>query len=95
MNMRHVVALGLSGWYLKGPPTTPGGYVNTQAPLARWLQGSSFDSADECDQFLAAFQLAAKKSPPRDPKDLARINGMRCIATDDPRLIVDPDGFLK
>ena len=52
--LRHVSALGLfAAWYLLTPPFAPGdppGPLQINAPLSRWSQMDSSDSASGCDE---------------------------------------------
>jgi hypothetical protein len=54
INLRHVGALGLvAAWYLLTPPFSPGdppGPLQTNAPLSRWSQMDSSDSASGCEE---------------------------------------------
>jgi hypothetical protein len=53
MNFRHAAVLALVGWYLIMPPFGKDGKVDLKAPLARWEQADSFDSAEACHQARA------------------------------------------
>ena len=52
--MRHAAALGLlAAWYLLTPPFVPGdppGRLQLDAPLSRWSQMDSSDTASGCDE---------------------------------------------
>jgi hypothetical protein len=54
IDWRHAAALGLlAAWYLLTPPFVPGdppGRLELNAPLSRWSQMDSSDSAPGCDE---------------------------------------------
>jgi hypothetical protein len=48
MKLGHTAALALAGWYLMVPPRVsdwPVLVYDTSAPLSKWHQGGSFDTA--------------------------------------------------
>jgi len=49
MKLRHAAALALVGWYLLIAPTTAQNQADLQAPLSKWLNAGSFDSASGCE----------------------------------------------
>jgi hypothetical protein len=97
--LRHASALVLVGWYLMLPPVNPNNLsVDSDAPIAQWEIGNSFDSASQCDalrlQVRAASNSRARyddaKSQQHPPLSYSewqkRLKAAVCIATDDPRL---------
>jgi len=55
MKLRHAAALALVGWYLMVPPVsapsgTEGARLMTEAPVSRWYNHGSFDSAKQCEE---------------------------------------------
>ena len=54
MRPRHAAALALVGWYLMLPPidVTTRAFL-TDRPLSQWHVSKGFDSAKECEAFLA------------------------------------------
>jgi hypothetical protein len=60
MNLRHLAALALVGWYLLMPPmgtikTTEPLTWRTDAPLAEWQISQSFDKSDDCEKARKAY----------------------------------------
>jgi hypothetical protein len=98
MKLRHAAALALVGWYLMIPPRVsdwPVLVFDTNAPLSKWQQGGSFDTAKECNEDKKrsaglALQLTDKLSGEDKHKAMlsvmAMLSGPQCIASDDPRL---------
>jgi hypothetical protein len=98
MKPHHATALALVGWYLMLPPRVsdwPTLVFDTNAPLSKWQQGGSFDTAKECDEDKKkdaglALQLAEKMSGEDKKKAMLSVmrmlSGPQCIASDDPRL---------
>jgi hypothetical protein len=95
MNLRHVVAFALVGWYLIVPPTRvdregfpealpdkSGFFYDTDAPLSKWFNEGNFDSVAACDQALSEL----RQSPKATAADRVQEFAAQCIATDDPRL---------
>ena len=94
MNLRHVAALALVGWYLMVPPLTPGGgphKVLFHAPLSKWEVGVEHDTKAECEDSLRE----SIKNMDRDANacEVGSCSVMvveyahgRCMASDDPRL---------
>ena len=86
MTLRHAAALALVGWYLMSPPFDASlKKPDLDAPLAKWSQIGSFDTAQECNG-QEAYNLKQAHA--------ARVTGLlletdeaaQCIASDDPRL---------
>jgi hypothetical protein len=55
MKPRHTAALALVGWYLMIPPVIDLKHkrryeADTDAPLSKWKQSGSYDSADACEK---------------------------------------------
>jgi len=86
MNLSHVAALVLAGWYLMYPPMTPDGKNLTDAPLAKWGTAACFDTAKECEAARIHGQRSAKDLSGRFAVFKERFDLARCVATDDPRL---------
>jgi hypothetical protein len=94
MNLRHAAALALVGWYLMYPPTTPRpDHRNlTDAPLAEWKSGKSFDTAKECEAARLRVKKSAKELEDATVGDAVfhnlaeNIASAQCIDSDDPRL---------
>jgi len=88
VNLRHVAALALVGWYLMQPPWVSHNTFDASAPLSRWKIATSFDSAADCENFLSSNGLYYRTHPNVKQADwFARLWGAsQCIATDDPRL---------
>jgi hypothetical protein len=97
MKPAHAAAFALVGWYLMIPPRVsdwPVAY-DTNAPLTKWKQGGSFDTAKECDEKRtksAASMLQASENMPTEKRQkamqtvVAMLSALQCISTDDPRL---------
>ncbi len=89
MNLRHIAALALVGWYLMVPPIVDGRAV-ISAPVSKWVVNTPFDSASECDKAQAILVLRAKrdleKSVWKDTAVAVSFTQAQCIASDDPRL---------
>ncbi|MGO9056161.1 MAG: hypothetical protein ACLQU2_02055 [Candidatus Binataceae bacterium] len=49
MKLRHAAALALVGWYLLISPTTDQNQADLEAPLSKWQNAGSFDSASDCE----------------------------------------------
>jgi hypothetical protein len=93
--MKHMIALtGLVGWYLLTPPWVAMDTFDVKAPLTRWYQAASVDSAADCERSrsakIADFQ---QKSQGQDSGDSVRAAALlklyqeaRCISTSDARL---------
>jgi hypothetical protein len=80
----HAASLALVGWYLMAPP-----WYNDEkeprlhAPIADWEIIGSFDSADQCMHDLVEMANKARaRSTPKERREF----GIKCIASDDPRL---------
>jgi hypothetical protein len=99
MKPRHAAALALVGWYLMVPPITSSWPVtyDTSAPLSKWKQGGSFDTAKECNEekektAMLLLQSAQNPNGTAENKQKfmqsmsAMLYALQCIATDDPRL---------
>lgn len=82
MNPRHAAALALVGWYLMAPPMSHHA-IDANAPLSQWAVIGSYDTANECMNWL--FELG-HQDPKDPPWTTERISHARCISTDDPRL---------
>jgi hypothetical protein len=93
------------GWYLIVPPPTSGnniriftfseereflvGEFNKNAPLPKWIQLKSFDSAKECEEYKINkmhFWIDGFNEETGEAKIREHIEASRCIASDDPRL---------
>jgi hypothetical protein len=84
MNIRHVAAVALVGWYLMVPPQTRFWWIgqpryDDAASLRTWTIEQSFDRAEACQ----AVRLATQQNY----GDVASgTSHALCIATGDPRL---------
>jgi len=69
------------GWYLMTPPTNGG-------PISgKWIVGSSYDSAKECEAALAKLREDTKYVLRRNPDaPIVGFMAATCIASDDSRL---------
>ena len=85
MNLPHVAALLLIGWYLMIPSRSTGApnEFDDHAALSRWFVFSSHDTAHECEE--AKFLNRGGHKQPNDPMQRA-FEQAQCIASDDPRL---------
>jgi hypothetical protein len=83
----YVLTLALVGWYLMLPPVRPDSVgepePDTAAPIARWDIVVTFDTAEECN--VVQSEHSRITFPDGTPDHVLR--AVRCIATDDPRLI--------
>jgi hypothetical protein len=61
MNLRHIVAFTLIGWYLMIPPMAEDNPKAASAPLSQWKVSAAFDSGDRCTWFLRDVRDDAKK----------------------------------
>ena len=87
ISARHAAALVLLGWYLMVPPSTDGGKsFDVRAPLSRWSDMDSFDTARECKNALGREASQTAKRFGLLSVEALREGGSRCIASDDPRL---------
>jgi hypothetical protein len=98
MKLRHAAALAFIGWYLMIPPRIsdwPKLVYDTNAPLNKWQQSGSFDTAKECEEgkkevpklFLQNIdKLPAEERPKVTQGIMTMLPAYQCIATDDPRL---------
>ncbi len=88
MNLRHAAALALAGWYLMIPSSTFPPDVAYKEPLRNWRILRSFDTADDCQDFLSNFFEQSREQKDLNTLDPAYRDFMfaECIATDDPRL---------
>jgi hypothetical protein len=70
----YAAALVLIVWYLILPPIKlePNPHFNFGAPLSQWFIESNYDSTTTCELGRAAL--------------MARMQGARCVAAEDPRL---------
>ena len=76
----------LGGWYLLGPPATPGKLArNFKAPLSQWTRWGTFDTANQCVADLLQFQKR-EGDPALNEEKTREIFAMQCYASDDPRL---------
>ncbi len=99
---RRATTLALGGWLLIVPPHIgENGQPDKGAPLAKWEQMGSYNSAEECaadrESFIKRdqkeYNLSLRSHPPAStlPTDAARQDALKssaalCIASDDPRL---------
>jgi hypothetical protein len=88
MNPRHVAALALVGWYLLMPPWVKYNTFDANAPLSKWTQNYSYDSAAECERDRSAMiEYHHDRPKEKDAGWFVRLYGAsQCISTDDPRL---------
>jgi hypothetical protein len=97
MNPGHAAALALVGWYLMIPPRIsdwPVLVYDTNAPLSKWQQGGSFDTAKECNEDKKKTGMLMLQASEKNGVDkqkamqsiMAMLSGTQCIASDDPRL---------
>jgi hypothetical protein len=54
MRHRHMAVIAMLGWYLLTPPWAGINTFDTHAPLGRWYQAASFESAADCERFRTA-----------------------------------------
>ncbi len=98
MNIRHVAALALAGWYLMVPPAFPTSpkpnadvHFDDSAPLSKWDIWGSYDSAKECmatrvGNLMTIPQAILKSKNPNVKAYFSQNTLAQCIASDDPRL---------
>jgi hypothetical protein len=85
MNLRHVAALALTGWYLMVPPR----YV-IGIPMANWERRAAFDTKAKCENAATLVQgilpsadlTITNPGPGYDPQ----LNSPQCVSSGDPRL---------
>jgi hypothetical protein len=84
----HAAALALIGWYLMIPSSTLPSGVAYKKPLSKWLIVRAFDTADDCQDFLATFFEDSRQKQALNLLEPAYRDYMfaECVATDDPRL---------
>jgi hypothetical protein len=101
MNLRHVAALALVGWYLMVPPKRMGGMAEENAPLHLWEIVGVYDKASECQQEMErclTIAIGQGNLPIGEPEKMRSL-GVRftwtsasqllnttCVASDDSRL---------
>jgi hypothetical protein len=97
MNIRHVIALALVGWYLMVPPTVPNtNEVDKTAPVKQWTIRRSFPHSQGCEMARdkvrqAALQNLSERDSTarrgrRDPEAFCPLCVAQCVSQDDPRL---------
>jgi|SRR5208337_782905 len=99
MNLRHAAALALVGWYLMVPPVVqPSGgeeMADPSAPLSKWVNRGTFDSARKCDEALQRFQFDIQSNyqsavgealTDSEFQRIRQASSAKCVAKDDPRL---------
>jgi hypothetical protein len=86
---RQTAALVLVGWYLLAPPALKGGGgYDPDAPLNRWINEGSYDSAADCEAFRTSIIEAASGHIAKQQAHYIQSYFLLsvCIASDDPRL---------
>ena len=94
MNLRHVAALALVGWYLMVPPSAfkVADLASKLEPLWQWYQIGSFDSPNACEEGRRMMIYKFMAELQRDSGNAGAVHGVdafyysECIASDDPRL---------
>lgn len=88
MNLRHAAALALVGWYLMIPQSALPPNVAYKKPLSTWQTIQSFDTADECQDYLSDFFQRSREKAALNMLEPAYRDFMfaQCVASDDPRL---------
>jgi hypothetical protein len=87
--LRKIAILGLlSGWYLLLPPWVAYNTFDADAPISKWQQSASYDTATECRQDQYALIQYYRTHPKAEDADwhLRVYLNSRRVATDDPRL---------
>ena len=87
MKPRHGAALALVIWYLLAPPTALGGLVHNRAPLSKWEVIEVFDTEAKCRTFADIMREEAMTNHPLVAATQARAQAMKCVTSDDPRLV--------
>jgi hypothetical protein len=88
---RHAAALALVGWYLLLPQWSSPNQFDATAPISRWHQEKSFDTAGTCEQYRQGAVDHFSKDKEQYPRNVVEYNvrlykaGL-CIEADDPRL---------
>jgi hypothetical protein len=86
--------IAMLGWYLLTPPWVGINRFDTHAPLARWYQVASFESAADCERFrtakIANFQQKSQWQSGTENAKTAAVAKLyeesRCISSLDARL---------
>jgi hypothetical protein len=95
MRPSHAAALALVSWYLMVPPLVNAPYkVDTEAPLASWKTNQTFDTAEECNQYLSSVRgkhentaSAPLGSIKKGTRAFAlQMTFAQCVSSDDPGL---------
>ena len=88
MIRRHAAALFLAGWYLMTPSSMLPQGIAYKKPLRQWYIVRSFDTADDCQDFLSTFFEDSREKQALNMLEPAYRDYMfaECIASDDPRL---------
>ena len=91
MKLRHAAALALVGWYLMVPPSPSVYTVDTKAPISKWIDFVTYESARQCEDGLADFRAKANRDafgvvPPLRPVLITEFRVAQCVSIDDPRL---------
>ena len=96
MNLRHVAALALVGWYLMAPPfdqvtltfrkdISVSEWDNLRAVHQHWE--GEFDSENQCEEFKTHMVAWLQKLNPKNRAEKYRQFKLgECIASNDPRL---------
>jgi hypothetical protein len=88
--LRHAAALVLVGWYLMVPPyNSTRTDVDPTAPISKWQNMSSFDTADDCQEIIQGEDKLIEDEDSSLPDHLIIVRRFRfaqCVSTDDPRL---------
>jgi hypothetical protein len=83
LKLSHAAALALVGWYLMVPPwARVAPRPDEQAPVSKWSNTATFDSAAKCNEALAAHR---QQEAHKNPGQRIWISG-KCVSTDDPWL---------
>jgi hypothetical protein len=86
MNLRHAAMLALTGWYLMQPVMLKDGTEDHSAPLGKWYNAGSFDTAKECEAYRDQQIGVFLPTVGNDEKKRDALLDVVCIASDDPRL---------
>ena len=85
MKLRHGAAFALVIWYLLAPPTALGGLAHNRAPLSKWEVIEVFDTEAKCRTFADVMREEAMTN--HTPVAATQAQAMKCVTSDDPRLV--------
>jgi len=90
MSLCHAAVLALVGWYLMVPPyNSIRTDVDPAAPISKWQNMSSFDTADDCQETIQGEDELIQDEDSSLPDHrivVRRFRFAQCVSTDDPRL---------